>query len=250
MSSSRANLVVLATGMKGSGKSKLLWERYVKHQPRVIHVDPNDEVTERLPGRAVRVLGIGATYDALEVAARKGARRFNIAVTGVTPGEVAQLLHALVPPEGPARSVAAAFGSLALECAEMGMLCRSSADVRQELERSLYNMRHHQLSLFMATQYPYALPPGARDNCDSVIFFQQRERQALQWARDVVGDQGAAIVRTLRDYSFLLYERGDGTLYLCDRHQHVVREFREDGAPLGAPARAPGAAPPGRKVAP
>ena len=66
----RANLVVIGTGMKHGGKSSLLADRYVRHQPRVIHLDANDEVCEKTPG-ALRAMGAAQLYDFLDVAVRR-----------------------------------------------------------------------------------------------------------------------------------------------------------------------------------
>lgn len=228
----RKNLVVIGTGMKGSGKSRLLADRYVNHQPRVVHIDPNDEIAERNP-RAVRTMGAGALYDALAVAQRRGARAFNIAATGLQTADVAELLRALVPESGPQDSLARAFGTVALECGEMGMLCAIDDKVGDALAAAIMNARHHGLSLFLATQYPYSLPAAARMNSDEVFFFQQDEPQCLVWARQVVGGWGAEYVRALKDHSFLLYERATGLLYLCDKQRRVVDTMPKNGA--GAP---------------
>lgn len=225
----RTNLVVLATGMIESGKSKLLADRYVSRQPRVIHIDTNDEVRERLRG-VIRVQGAAALYDVLAVAARRRAQAFNIAAVGLEADELIALCEQLAPASGVDGSLARAFGSLALECGEMGALCQIWPKFAEVLGHTIMRSRHHRLSLFMATQYPYSLPPAVRMNAHEIVFFQQDEAQAHQWARQVVGDVGAAEVARLRDYSFLLYERLTGVLYLCDRAHRVVRRFRKDGA--------------------
>lgn len=234
----RQSLIVVAAGMTNSGKSRLLWTRYVQHQPRVIHLDTNDEVCERVPG-ALRAMGMGQLFDLLGVAARRRARRFNIAVTGFQPGEVAELLRALVPTTGPRDSLAAgAFGSLAVECSEMGMLCKVSAEVSDALSIAMMNARHHGVSLFLATQYPYSLPAAARMNCHEVALFQMDEPQALIWARQVVGVAGAeAVEYTLRDHAFILYDRHTGLLYHCDKSGTPTRPpFTKQGAPAVDPA--------------
>lgn len=225
----RRNLVVIGTGMKHGGKSKLLWDRYVSKQPRVIHLDPNDETAEKVP-HAIRAMGMPQLYALLKVAHDRKARAFNISVTGFAPSDVAALLQKLVPPTGPHDSLARAFGTLALECGEMGMLCAVEPKVGEALAAAMFNARHHGLSLFLATQYPYSLPPAARMNSDEVFFFQQDEPQALQWARQVAGARAAEVVAQLRDYGFLLYERSTGTLYQCDKSRAVVAKFRKDGA--------------------
>lgn len=225
----RQNLVAVSTGMIGSGKSRLLHDRYVSRHPRVLHIDDNDEVRERIPG-AVRVVGAGAMFDALSAAARRGARRFNIAAVGLESDELGNLLGVLAPRAGGAGSLARAFGTLALEWGEAGAACLSDARVGLALNVALMRSRHHGLSLFLATQYPYALPPSTRTNCHEVAFLQQDEQQALVWARQVVGDEGARCVQQLRNHSFLLYQRLTGLLYLCDRHRAVIRRFRKDGA--------------------
>lgn len=230
----RENLVVVGTGMKHSGKSQLLWDRYVKLQPRVIHLDANDEVHEKVKG-CIRVMGLPALYRALDAAHRRNARAFNIALTGFSPGDVVSLLRALVPPEGPNNSLARAFGTLALECGEMGMLCQIDGKVSDALSIAIMNARHHGLSLFLATQYPYSLPVASRMNSDEVFFFQQDEPQALVWTRQVVGTVGAQVVSELRDHAFLLYDRGDGMLYQCDKHRRVIRALQKTLKVIGAP---------------
>lgn len=227
----RRNLVVIGTGMKHGGKSKLLWDRYVSKQPRVIHLDPNDETGEKVP-HVIRAMGMPQLYALLKIAHERKAREFNISVTGFTPSDVVALLQRLVPSTGPHDSLARAFGTLALECGEMGMLCQVDAKVSDALSLALMNARHHGLSLFLATQYPYSLPPAARMNSDEVFFFAQDEAQALIWARQVIGAEGAAVVAQLRpeDYGFLLYARGAHTLYVCDKSRRVVRSFPKRAA--------------------
>jgi hypothetical protein len=230
----RENLVVIGTGMIGSGKSRLLAERYVRFQPRVIHIDDNDEIRERVPG-AVRTLGAGRLFDALALATRKGVRRFNIAAVGLETSDVCSLLDELAPRAGTKPSLALAFGSLAVECGEMGALCVADANVGKALGVAIMRSRHNGLSLFLATQYPYALPPTTRTNCHEVFFFQQDESQALVWCGQVIGAQGAARVAALRDHAFILYERLTGLLYECDKLRRVLRVTRKDGAPIDAP---------------
>lgn len=215
--------------MKASGKSKLLADRYVQHQPRVIHLDPNDEIAGP---NVLRAMGAAQLFDFLRIAAEKKSRVFNIAVTGFTTADVSQLLRALVPPEGPSRSLARAFGTLALECGEMGMLCQVDGKLSDALAVAMMNARHHGLSLFLATQYPYSLPVAARMNSDEVFFFQQDEPQALVWARQIVGARAADHIAQLRDHAFLLYERATGLLYDCDRNRAVRNCYRKDGAPV------------------
>lgn len=240
MTDARQNLVVLGTGMIASGKSKLLADRYVARQPRVVHIDTNDEI--RTPG-AIRVRGLSQLYDVLRIAHEKQARRFTIAAVALEGAELVQLFADLTPASGPADSLAAAFGSLTVECGEMGALCQIYPKVGDALAVAVMRARHHGLSLLMATQYPYSLPPAVRFNAREIFFFQQRDAQALIWARQIVGAEGAEAVRALRDYSFLLYEVESGRLFLCDKSRRVVRTLHEGAAPPApappAPRRAP-----------
>lgn len=53
----------------------------------------------------------------------------------------------------------------------------------EEIRQLAYKGRHYKICLFILTQYPYAIPPGVRDNADYIVAFHQkgwRSRKALQ----------------------------------------------------------------------
>lgn len=227
----RRNLIAFGTGRKASGKSQLLWDRYVSRAPRVIHLDENDEIKYR-DANAIVAVGLPALYDVLRAAAGKGAVRWRVALQGLTTDDVRELFFRLAPPAGGVASLSRTFGGIAIETGEVDVIAPASG-VAPEVQGAFKRGRHNLLSLFVATQRPHACGRIVTSQADEIFSFSQHEPADLRYLRLQMGSNVAGVIPRLPKYWHVLYQASTGIAWVCDENRKVDRVIMPDaGQPL------------------
>ncbi len=227
----RRNVIVFATGPKGSGKSVLLHRYFTAHAPRVIHLDFVGEIHETYPD-APETVWLTATLEQLRAFARAGLPRWHL--IAVFPehhhADLPRLFGALCPAyEGKAAGrmgIAQAFGGIALECSECDVILPNSAATDTRAARNLLKRgRHVRLDLYLATQRPQECSRLCTSQADYIIAFQMHEPRELEYLAQGAGQAFADRVRVLPAYHSLWLQRAT----------HVVVERGPDGAMIPGP---------------
>ncbi len=210
----RANVIAFACGMKGSGKSYWLRERFVLRAPRVIHIDPNGDYLDD-PGVMV-VSGYDGLLTAMRAFAATGTRTWRVAVSLDDPAEIAALFDLVAPRADFGRgSLARALGGLAIECGECDVIA-PNGQTPPAVASAWRRGRHHQLDLYMATQRPAACDRLLTSQADVVACFALDEPRDVDWCAQKFGRPGAAEVVKLPNYWHVEKRRGERDLLVVD----------------------------------
>lgn len=225
------NLIVTGYGPKGSGKSKLLSDLWVRPAPRVLTLDQTGEASRTYPDATVSTRGLKDTLDALRVCARLGTWHV---LAALNDKDVAPLFDRLVPEFGADRpSLADALGGLAVECGEVDMIA-PNAGCPPEVLSAWRRGRHVGLSLLCATQRPASCARDVSAQADVLFSFQTSETRDVRFIADMLSPEVGEIVRRLPRYHFVLYPRREQRVYVCDELRNVYRVLSLDGADVGA----------------
>lgn len=225
----RRNQIVISVGRKGSGKSQLLWDLFTSRAPRVLSLDNLGETKERDPDVA-EVFGWSQLMRALRAVAQldgNGRPRFprwHIAAS-VEPDDLRELFTMLCPPIGTPKekSLAVAFGGMAVECNEAYDLAPNGR-TPDEVLAAWRRGRHYGLDLYMATQRPASVAREVTALADLVFAFAQREPNDIDFLAKQISPAVAAQVRELRpeDFQCIRYDVNAGTSALLDKNRRVV----------------------------
>ena len=198
------NLIVAVMGRKGTGKSELLYKRYIATAPRVLELSMLEQDLSRDPN-VIRALGFGRLMDALKQAAHY--ERWHIA-TELEPGDMVKLATMLCPPMGSTKkSLSEALGGIALasgECYQVFPNGRAADEVLALVRRG----RHYKLDLFMATQRPAACSRDITSAADHIYCFQQSEPADVDFVAKTVSKVVARRLPRLGEHEYIRYERG------------------------------------------
>ena len=216
----RKNEIVFVSGRTGTGKSKLLYDLFVSRAPRVLSLDPNDEVSERNPD-AIVARGYAQTLAALRACAPYP--QWHIAAV-VEEEHFDDLVNLLIPPmmaeerTGYARAV----GGMALECGELDVLApvhSASRTVTGMWRRA----RHNRLSIFAGTQRTNECARVCSSQAHHIIAFAQNEPNDIDYLAKAISRPAAEMIGRLPLHWCVWFERATGRVYLMDPDRRVVQ---------------------------
>jgi hypothetical protein len=231
----RANLIVTGYGPKGSGKSALLSDLWVRPAPRVVTLDQTGEAAETYPDATTTTRGLPALLDALRVCASLGTWHV---LAALDDAEVPKFFGKLVPPfASSAPSLCAALGGMAIECGEVDMIARTGK-TPDEVLSAWRRGRHVGLSLLCATQRPASAARDVSAQADVLFAFQTSETRDVKFIADMLSPEVGEIVRRLPRFHFALYPRREQKVWICDEKRVPYRCLTLDGADAAVAADA------------
>lgn len=216
----RVNTIAFVCGVKGSGKSQLLADLFVRPTPRVLTLEfTRWEAATRNPD-AIRTIGLAHTFRALEVCAPHA--RWHI-VAALEEEEVPDLFELLCPPlTSGSDGYSVQVGGMAVECSECDLIAPTSATPRA-IRSAFKRGRHYGLSLYMATQRPHECARIVTSQADHIVSFQQFEPLDLDYLGQAMSRAVAAQVPQLPRYWCVWYERTSGKVFVKDAERRTRR---------------------------
>lgn len=207
--------------MKGSGKSHWLYESFIRHAPRVIHIDPNGEYLEDRD--VLLVSGWDALLDALEACATFDEWRIAVALED---DDYARLFALLAPRENFGKgSLSRALGGVSLECGEVHVIAPNGRTV-PAIKGGWQQGRHHRLNIYAGTQRFAECDRIVTSQSDIVAIFMQSEAIDLERIRKQYGAYAAADVAQLAPHWCVTARQGDPCYRVLDPSRRVVKTVR------------------------
>lgn len=216
----RENIVVLALGQRGSGKSAWLARHVVARAPRVLTLDGTGESADA-DMDAIVCVGLGPTVAALRACAPHPAWRI-VAVLD-EEAEAPELAAWLCPPVAPGRvPYSQQVGGLLLEVGEVDAIAGAGGSA--PAVRALWKRgRHYRLSIAAATQRPHECARVISSQSDHIVAFRQHEPRDIAWLARTISPAAAEQVSTLPRYAYLHAEMRRGRVVVRDGNDAVLR---------------------------
>jgi hypothetical protein len=213
--SARVNFVGFACGVKGSGKSTLV-NKWASHFPRRIVIDFMAELFGQIPG-AYECLTLEETTDALaDIIHEKKTSAFTV-VSCITPEEVPTLCNILAPLKNPRGGYSLGVDGLLLDCAECELIWPNDGSMSDEAGNLIHRGRHYRISVAAATRRTRDVNRLLTSQADVVACFRQQETRDLQYLAGFLGENVAAKVATLPEFSYVQKLPSTGRASVIDK---------------------------------
>lgn len=230
----RQNVVALALGLRGSGKSAWLTRHLVGVAPRVLTLDSTGESADT-DADAIVCVGLTETLAALRGCEALGTWRIVAVVDEVE--DVPALARWLAPPVVPGtRPYAQRVGGMLLEIGEVDGVAPASGT--PPTVRALWKRgRHYRLSIAAATQRPHECARVISSQSDTIVSFRMHEPRDLAWIARAISPAAADAVPGLGTYEYVHADLRSGRVVVRDGRD-AVRAVLAAGEPTAGGAHA------------
>lgn len=238
-------LTVVSVGPSGCGKTQILYDLFIRHIPRRFSADFNREVRDKLNPQAITTYTPDEAIDALEYIATQGATEWHVTYSGPydsVPELSPRLAAILNPPRLSDEHIPfpVAMGGMSFDCSEAKYWVPNNGPAWAKLNGAYTERgRHNRLQVFLATQYPRAIPRSVTESAHHVFAFGTTEAASqAYWAENFTRGVAQLVKGLPRFHAAWIY-KAEQRIYVLDEHRDCYRITDYDGADVDAPVPQP-----------